>query len=183
MKNQLEFYNTPSGYVMFDDGNQISRLSESSRDVIDDILEIIRECYSDAYRALDKCYSKASKNPRFKNYKMVHRFLRCNCGEFDTQKIDFIDGNINLEQVHCPLRGTKDCEYENIICNPKRTSVLSVRQMQIAAALAEGLTPQEISDKLFISIHTVHNTLQAIKIKLELKNTSQIITWYNNLNL
>ena len=157
--------------------------SESSRDVVDDILDTIRECYSDAYRALDKCYSKASKNPSFKNYKMVHRFLRCNCGEFDTQKIDFIDGNINLEQVHCPLRGTKDCEYENIICNPKRTSVLGVRQMQIAAALAEGLTPQEISDKLFVSIHTVHNTIQAIKVKLELKNTSQIITWYNNLNI
>ena len=55
--------------------------------------------------------------------------------------------------------------------------------MQIAAALAEGLTPQEISDKLFVSIHTVHNTIQAIKVKLELKNTSQIITWYNNLNI
>ena len=160
MKNQLEFYNTPSGYVMYDDGQKTSLLSESSRDVVDDILDTIRECYSDAYRA-----------------------LRCNCGEFDTQKIDFINGNINLEQVHCPLRGTKDCEYENIICNPKRTSVLGVRQMQIAAALAEGLTPQEISDKLYISIHTVHNTLQAIKVKLELKNTSQIITWYNSLNL
>lgn len=183
MKNQLEFYNTPSGYVMYDDGHQISRLSESCHDVIDDILDTIRECYSDAYRALDKCYTRSSKNPRFKSYKIVHRFIRCNCGEFDTQKIDFIDGNINLEQVHCPLRGSGDCEYENIICNPKRTSVFSARQLQMAAALAEGLSPQEISDKLFISIHTVHNTLQAIKIKLELKNTSQIITWYNSLNL
>mgnify|MGYP001163128841 CR=1 FL=1 len=183
MRNPVEFYNTPSGYVMVDDGNQISRLSESNRDVIDDILDTIRECYSDAYHALEQCYASSSKNPRYKTYKMVNRFIRCNCGEFDTQKTDFIDGNLNLEQVHCPLRGTKDCEYENIICNPKRTSVLGVRQMQIAAALAEGLTPQEISDKLFISIHTVHNTLQAIKIKLGLKNTSQIITWYNNLNL
>lgn len=183
MKNQLEFYNTPSGYVMYDDGNHVSRLSESSRDVIDEIHDTIRECYSDAYHALDRCYSRSSKNPRFKSYKMVYRFIRCNCGEFDTQKFDFIDGNINIEQVHCPLRGSGDCEYENIICNPKRTSILSARQLQMAAALAEGLTPQEISDKLFISVHTVHNTIQAIKIKLELKNTSQIITWYNNLNL
>ena len=55
--------------------------------------------------------------------------------------------------------------------------------MQVAAALHEGLTPKEISEKLYITIHPVHNTLQAIKVKLELKNTSQIITWYNNLNI
>ena len=47
MKNQLEFYNTPSGYVMYDDGQKTSLLSESSRDVVDDILDTIRECYSD----------------------------------------------------------------------------------------------------------------------------------------
>nr|DAX04757.1 MAG TPA: hypothetical protein [Bacteriophage sp.] len=70
-----------------------------------------------------------------------------------------------------------------MICNPKRTSALTVRQLQIAAALAEGLTPQEVSDRLYISIHTVHNTIQAIKVKLNLKNTSQIITWYNNFEL
>ena len=52
MKNQLEFYNTPSGYVMYDEGQKTSLLSESSRDVVDDILDTIRECYSDAYRAL-----------------------------------------------------------------------------------------------------------------------------------
>lgn len=183
MKTQIEFYNTPSGFVMFDDGSNVFKLSESSRDVIDGILELIKECYADAYRALDKCYSKSDKNPWFKNYRMVHRFLRCNCGEFDTQKADYDNGNLNLEQVHCPLRGSGDCGYENIICNPKRTSVLSSRQLQIAAALAEGLNFQEISDKLYISVHTVHNIIQAIKVKLKLKNTNQIIYWYNNLNL
>lgn len=182
MKNQIEFYNTPSGYVMCDDGNYTTRLSESSREVVDDLLDIIRECYIDAYRALEQCYFKSSKNPRFQKVKMVNRFIRCNCGELDTQKIDFIDGNINIEQVHCPLRGSGDCQYENVICNPRRTSVLTVRQLQIAAALAEGLSPQEISDRLYISIHTVHNTIQAIKVKLNLKNTNHIITWYNNMN-
>ena len=117
MKNQLEFYNTPSGYVMYDDGQKTSLLSESSRDVVDDILDTIRECYSDAYRALDKCYSKASKNPRFKNYKMVHRFLRCNCGEFDTQKIDFIDGNINLEQVQSETNFSSWCKTNADSCS------------------------------------------------------------------
>ena len=140
-------------------------------------------CYSDAYRALEQCYSKSSKNSRYQKFRIVNRFIRCNCGELDTQKIDFIDGNINIEQVHCPLRGSGDCQYENVICNPKRTSVLTVRQLQIAAALAEGLSPQEISDRLYISIHTVHNTIQAIKVRLNLKNTSQIITWYNNFEL
>lgn len=182
MRNQVEFYNTPSGYVMCDDGNYTTRLSESSREVVDELLDTIRECYSDAYRALEQCYSKSSKNSRYQKFRIVNRFIRCNCGELDTQKIDFIDGNINIEQVHCPLRGSGDCQYENVICNPKRTSALTVRQLQIAAALAEGLTPQEVSDRLYISIHTVHNTIQAIKVKLNLKNTTQIISWYNNMN-
>ena len=167
MRNQVEFYNTPSGYVMCDDGNYTTRLSESSREVVDELLDTIRECYSDAYRALEQCYSKSSKNSRYQKFRIVNRFIRCNCGELDTQKIDFIDGNINIEQVHCPLRGSGDCQYENVICNPKRTSALTVRQLQIAAALAEGLTPQEVSDRLYISIHTVHNTIQAIKVKLD----------------
>lgn len=69
MKNQIEFYNTPSGYVMCDDGNCTTRLSESSREVMDDLLDIIRECYIDAYRALEQCYFKSSKNPRFQKFK------------------------------------------------------------------------------------------------------------------
>ena len=182
MRNQVEFYNTPSGYVMCDDGNYTTRLSESSREVVDELLDTIRECYSDAYRALEQCYSKSSKNSRYQKFRIVNRFKRCNCGELDTQKIDFIDGNINIEQVHCPLRGSGDCQYENEICNPKRTSARTVRQLQIAAALAEGLPPQEVSDRLYISIHTVHNTIQAIKVKLNLKNTTQIISWYNKMN-
>lgn len=67
MRNQVEFYNTPSGYVMCDDGNYTTRLSESSREVVDELLDTIRECYSDAYRALEQCYSKSSKNSRYQN--------------------------------------------------------------------------------------------------------------------
>nr|DAX04782.1 MAG TPA: hypothetical protein [Bacteriophage sp.] len=78
MRNQVEFYNTPSGYVMCDDGNYTTRLSESSREVVDELLDTIRECYSDAYRALEQCYSKSSKNSRYQKFRIVNRFIRCN---------------------------------------------------------------------------------------------------------
>ena len=73
---------------------------------------------------LNNAIPSQAKNSRYQKFRIVNRFIRCNCGELDTQKIDFIDGNINIEQVHCPLRGSGDCQYENVICNPKRTSAL-----------------------------------------------------------
>lgn len=180
MLNQIEFYNSPSGSVQFVRNGKQQVLTESRSDVIEDILQLIHECFADAYLALEDCYKKSVPNKRYHHFLMVNRFIRCNCGEYDTLRMDIDEhGNINLEQVHCPLRGTGDCKYEGIICMPVRTSVIKGRQLKIAELLADGYSNQEIADLLYISIHTVHNMIQQMKFKLKVDNTREIASWYN----
>ena len=177
---RIEFYNSPQGKVFVMETGKQYELTEKRYDVIERLLETIEDNYNDAYKCLETIYKKSKPNASFYKYKIVHRFLRCNCGEMDTLRWDIDNlGNIHLEQVRCPLRGTGDCEYENILCMPQKTTTIKGRQLQIAEKLADGLNNQEIADAFFISIHTVHNIIQQIKSKIGVKNTGQIVTWYN----
>lgn len=180
MQTQIEFYNTPSGKVGYWKDNQSYTLSEKTVDIIEEVLTTVHDCYADAYKALEQCYIRSQQNKRYYHFLMASCFLRCNCGESDTLKWDLDrHGNVNIEQVHCPLRGSGDCQYEGIICLPQRSSVIKGRQLEVAELLAEGYSNQEIADLLYISINTVHNLIQQIKFKLRLDNTREIASWYN----
>lgn len=178
---RIEFYNTPTKEIFYQDGDGQHELTENSYDIIEQLLEIVNDNYIDAYKSLEQIYKKSKPNVRFYRFKMVSRFIRCNCGEMDTFKFDIDEnGCLHLEQVKCPLRGTGDCKYENVLCMPKKYNKIKGRQLEIAEALANGLKNQEIADKYFISINTVRNIIQQIKYKIGVKNTGQIVTWYNS---
>ena len=59
----VEFYNTPDGEVMIKEENKAARtFTEMDRELIDDILSLIRDRYTQAYNQLLEIYSKSSRN-------------------------------------------------------------------------------------------------------------------------
>lgn len=56
---------------------------------------------------------------------------------------------------------------------------LSPRELEIAAAITEGLAQKEIGRKLGISQQTVHNHLRKIYEKLQVKGRVGLALWYS----
>lgn len=56
---------------------------------------------------------------------------------------------------------------------------LSARELEIIALVGNGLTNNEIADKLFLSVHTVMTHRKNILHKLEVRNTAEILSLLN----
>jgi DNA-binding NarL/FixJ family response regulator len=54
---------------------------------------------------------------------------------------------------------------------------LTIRQREVAAAIAAGLSNEEIASQLAVVPGTVANHVEAILRRLALKNRTQIATW------
>lgn len=62
---------------------------------------------------------------------------------------------------------------------PRRTkSLLTRREQEVAALVAEGLTNQEIADRLVISTRTAEAHVEHVLRKMDFRSRSQIATWY-----
>lgn len=172
-----EFYNTPSGDVMIVSDDTSIVYGSQMFDITNQIIEIMKRDYPQAYDALYNLYRRSEANRPYHKYRIAHRFVRCNCGAYDTLSEDLTNGGFNPEQVSCPLRG--ECDLEGIVCmTTKKSDMLSQRQLQIVAFLAEGLSAQDIASHLNISINTVQNTIQHVKSKLGLTKNTQLVYWY-----
>lgn len=171
-----EFYNTPQGSVMVSSDNEVSHFSLSDFALTDSLLETIKNDYPKAFQALQELYKSSAANKHYYKFRIVHRWLRCNCGSYDTMREDYVNGVLHPEQVVCPLRG--ECELEGIVCMCRQT--LAPRQYEITSLIADGLSSEQIAYKLGISINTVNNTIQRIKDKLGVKKNVQIVEWYLN---
>lgn len=180
----IEFYNTPEGDVMVKQvGQPVKVLQQSDRELVQAILSLINERYPEAFRALADLYSRSSMNNAFYEFKMVHRFCRCNFGEYDNQRLDVdIDGFFQFEEVRCPLRGTDDCKYHGVICCPRVNNNLTEREQEVLQLIASGMTNEDIADRLSISVFTVIRHRNNMRAKLQARNTAQLITYYNNIN-
>ena len=178
MIDKVEFFNSPDGHVCAQSENgELYKLSECHRDIIQDILNDVREIWPDAYARLEQNYHKYSLNKPYFEFRMASRFCRCNVGSNDTLCWDIDEsGNWHLEKVNCPMRG--ECPDEGVICMPKMKTQLSEREMEIACRLSVQV-PEEIAQELHLSIRTVYNHIQAIKIRMKLKTIAQIAAWYN----
>ena len=58
---------------------------------------------------------------------------------------------------------------------PEKPTVLSRREIQVLQLIAEGLTSQEIADKLFTSRRTIETHRQSIMGKTHMKNTAALV--------
>lgn len=178
MIKNIEFYNTPDGQVCCKPQNEpMFILSESNTELIASMLTAIQELYPSAFAALAEIYSRSELNKNYYQYKMVHRFIRCNFGEYDALSLDINGGGeFRLEDVRCPLRG--ECLFEGVICRPILNTKLSSREEQVAKLLAQGYKFEEIGKILHISPFTVKRHISNIKTKLRL-NTHQIIAKFS----
>lgn len=179
--SNIEFYTTPEGEVMVKPvGQPAYVLKDNCRDVICEMLAAIRERYPKAHDALMKLYSASSMNRIAYEYKVVHRFIRCNFGEYNQATIDINhNGAFQLEEVGCPLRG--ECPLEGKICKPELNTNLTDREMAVFRLYAKNLQTDQIADELYISPCTVNRHRENIKAKLKLNSVAEMVAyWYEN---
>lgn len=183
MLSNVEFYNTPSGDVMVKKyGQPVRELTVNDRDIIDAVLSIIKDRYPEAFASLSDIYSKYDRNRINYEFKMVHRFIRCNLGEYDQYKYDIDhNGTICFEEVRCPLRG--ECQNECVICKPVLNTNLTEREKEILALIAQGLQAPVIAKELSLSVATINRHKENIKAKLMLKTVGEMVNfWHQNFN-
>jgi DNA-binding NarL/FixJ family response regulator len=60
---------------------------------------------------------------------------------------------------------------------------LSARELDVARAVARGLSNQEICDELFVSLSTVKTHLTSVQAKLRLRNRVEIAIWVHDHGL
>lgn len=177
MKN-IEFYNGNDGSVLMTTEDGAKRLEVTDTEIIDFVADAIQQNYQEAWSKLEETYASAQRNTPFFRFLIVRRFIKCNMGEHDLLQWDIdASGSINLERVKCPLRG--ECPLENIVCRPKLSTGLSVRENEVLALFSEGLSAQEVADKLYISLWTVKIHAAHIVKKLKMRSMKQAIVWYN----
>ena len=181
MITNIEFYNTPEGDVMMKEfGQPAVALKDTDRLTIEHMLAIIRDRYPKAHARLMELYSSSTMNRWHYEFQVVHRFIRCNFGEYDQYNLDINkDGLFVFEEVKCPLRG--ECEHEGVICRPELDTALTDREMDVFRLIAENYQTDDIAAELHISPHTVNRHRENIKAKIKVRNVSEMISyWHQN---
>mgnify|MGYP002623165904 CR=1 FL=1 len=179
---QLEFYIYEQElWCKYADGrNEV--VTENDTELIQNLLELIREHYPEAYKALQREYQKSAGNVRYYQYLIVRRFCKCNFGKLDTTKLDVeVSGRFNFEKVDCPLRG--ECKWEGVICFPTFNTRLSDAELRVMRLVYEGMSKEDIAERLYISPNTVKNHIKSVYCKLGIHEKSDFIQYANRNNL
>ena len=174
--NGVEFYTIDNEvwYITSDGKNE--RLDETKKDVVGMLIERIMECYPEAYKALEKCYSKSALNVPYYRYLIARRFCKCNFGRLDTTEID-CGTSFHFEKVSCPLRG--ECQFEGVVCMPKFNNALSKRETEVMRLVYEGCSTSEVAERLYLSPFTVKNHIKSVYAKLGVHEKSEFIKYAN----
>ncbi len=84
MLEKTEFYNCPDGSINVKPYDKpMFVYDQSCRKVTEEMLILIRDLYPGAFTALSELYSRSERNREFFEFRIVHRFIRCNFGEYD----------------------------------------------------------------------------------------------------
>lgn len=160
-------------------------IDENRTDLAQYILEKVRSCYPEAYKALSEIYAKSAPNQSYYQYLMMRRFCKCNFCKLDATTFDVCDidhnGRFNFEKVDCPLRG--ECPYEGVVCMPKFNSSLSSAELRVMEQLYNGKSEQDAATELFISPNTVHQHVKSAYTKLGVHRLADFIQYANKNNL
>lgn len=175
---KLEFRNSPDGIVYYcQNGQPEKRLTRFSYEVTRPLTDLIRKNFPLCFERLLKIYKVTFKRASYMSdedrFKITDRFIRCNFGEHDLLTQDIENGVMHFEEVKCPLRGL--CQDENVICKPKGLIKLPRAQKEVANLYIEGYTFNEIADILGKNPSTIKSTLYKMKIRLNVKNSREII--------
>lgn len=178
----IEFYYTPQGNVMLEGvDTPVQKYEPEFREFTDLFIETLMEFYPNSYNTLFNIYIKSKANKSYHKYLIVHRFIRCNFGEYDKRTdIDHL-GRFNFEEVKCPLRG--ECPLENIVCNPKFNNKLTERETEIMRLYCENKTAAEIGAQLFRSPDTIKKHKRNSLAKLKLHSLKEFVIYAKNNNL
>lgn len=177
----VEFFQCRKCIVALSDDGYFCELTEADTGLVDFLFEKIKTEYAEAFEALCHLCEKSRQNIRYFRFRVVERFLRCNFSRIDNvNDIDTL-GCFHLEYVDCPLRGC--CIFENVVCLPKPSSGISVAERRVMELLYEGLSRQEIADRLYLSIYTVQNHIRNVFTRLGLRDTPDFIRYANAHNL
>ncbi len=177
----IEFYNTPEGDVMMKEfGQPAVVLKDSDRPTIEYMRSVIRARYPKAHARLMQLYSASTMNRWHYEFRVVHRFIRCNFGEYDQYNLDINkDGLFVFEEVKCPLRG--ECEHEGVICRPELNTTLTDREMEVFRLIASNCQTDDIAAELHISPCTVNRHRENIKAKIRVRNVAEMVSyWHQN---
>ncbi len=179
MLGKIEFYTCPDGSVnVKEQGKPLYPYGQECRQLTEELIVLIRDLYPGAFTALARLYAASERNRGLYEYRIVHRFIRCNFGEYDTLSHD-VDGagGFRFEETRCPLRG--ECLLEGTVCKPRLQTELTDREQEVARLLAEGLSRQEVADELGISTYTVNRHIAKIKARMRFRQTSQIVAHFS----
>ncbi|WP_372776471.1 helix-turn-helix transcriptional regulator [Mangrovibacterium sp.] len=181
MIKSTEFYITPKGDVMIETQSGIKKLEFSDRDFINKLYNQFNELYPAAMEALSQEFVKFRSIPAMHEFMIVRRMIKCNFGKYDSvMDIDHL-GNLNFEEVDCPLRG--ECHLENVVCKPKLNSKLSERELQIMQLLYEGYPKKDVAAACAVSIETVRTHKRNAFRKLGVHSLAEFNSYANQKNL
>lgn len=112
--------------------------------------------------------------------------------ESETQFISKIQELFSLVRNHSTQLSldfkvkTDDVNYLSFILNKKKNnkveinhSKLSLREIEVLGCIMQGLTNQQIAEKLFISFETVRSHRKNILEKTGAKNTACLVNYYH----
>lgn len=177
----LEFYLYEDELWCKDDKGNNILVDQTQTELLSNMLTRIRECYPEAYKALQECYKDSAPNKIYYRYVMVKRFLKCNFGQLDSTSYDIEDEKMNFERVDCPLR--LECKYDGIICSPLFKTSLSSQEIKVGKLWYRGLTKEEIAGMLYISPETANNHVRNIYHKLGVHDKAEFVKYVNQNNI
>ena len=143
--------------VWYRTDERFERLTESTVEIVDRVIEMLSVFYPKAYDALCRMYGGCALNKRYYRYRIVARFIRCNFAQLDNVP-DIAGKHCHFEHVQCPLRG--ECAFDRVVCRPEFAHRLSAAEKPVMRLWYDGLQEDEISDRLCLSPHTVHNHIR-----------------------
>lgn len=173
----IEFYAIDGEVWYLTSDGRNERLDETKLEVTAAMMERIMECYPEAYRALEKCYSRSAMNVPYYRYLIVRRFCKCNFGKLDTQETDYRNTSFKFEKVSCPLRG--ECPNEGVVCMPKFNTQLSKRELEVMRLIYDGYSNDEVAERLYLSPFTVKNHVKSVYAKLGIHEKSEFVQYAN----
>lgn len=177
----LEFFTGSDGHVWFRDINGCQRLSTKNVELLDYMMDRIYRVFPGTYKRLQSMYKESECNKYYFKFRCVERFIRCNMGDDNAQKLDVTDNLFNLEVVQCPLRGI--CKDEGVLCKPSPDSAFSPAEKKVAELYSEGCTINEIAHQQQKSVSTVNNQLWNICKKFGVSTRREIVNLCRNFNL